>query len=157
MDRQDNIVISNQEPSKRKKCHGNRRNQRFRRKCRAEKMKPTEIEKLIKKRNRIYEKNKKTKSNKESTKLKSDLTTSGQNYQSKPILKTAACLNKRKRDISSQQLSSTIINQKIPKTTSSISIVQPSTKKIKNISETMDIDPIINRNNNDINEHINYR
>ncbi|CAF3341725.1 unnamed protein product [Rotaria socialis] len=157
MDGQDNIVISNQEPSKRKKCHGNRRNQRFRRKCRTEKMKPAEIEKLIKKRNRIYEKNKKTKYNKESTKLKSDLISSGQNYQSQPVLKTAACLNKRKRDISSQQLSSTIINQKIPKTTSSISILQPSTKKIKNISETMDIDPIINRNNNDINEHIKYR
>ncbi|CAF3776931.1 unnamed protein product, partial [Rotaria socialis] len=40
---------------------------------------------------------------------------------------------------------------------SSISIVQPSTKKMKNISETMDIDPILNRNHNDINEHINYR
>ncbi|CAF1929236.1 unnamed protein product, partial [Rotaria magnacalcarata] len=157
MDGQNNIVISNQEPSKRKKCHGNRRNQRFRRKCRAEKMKPAEIEKLIKKRNRVYEKNKKKKSNKESTNLKSDLTTSGQNYQSQPILKTAACLNKRKRDISSQQLSSTIANQKIPKTTSSISIAQSSTKKMKNISETMDIDPIINRHNNDMNEHTNYR
>ncbi|CAF4885114.1 unnamed protein product [Rotaria socialis] len=114
IDGQNNIVISNQEPSKRKKCH-------------------------------------------ESTNLKSDLTTSGQNYQSQPILKTAACLNKRKRDISSQQLSSTIANQKIPKTTSSISIAQSSTKKMKNISETMDIEPIINRHNNDMNEHTNYR
>ncbi|CAF3352512.1 unnamed protein product [Rotaria socialis] len=126
MDRQDNIVISNQEPPKRKKCHGNRRNQRFRRKCRAEKMKPAKIEKLIKKRNRSYEKNKIPKTNIESTKLKSDLAPVGKNYQSQPIVKTATCFNKRKRDISSQQLSSTIMNQTIPKTTSSISIVESS-------------------------------
>ncbi|CAF3776948.1 unnamed protein product [Rotaria socialis] len=90
MDGQDNIVISNQEPSKRKKCHGNRRNQRFRRKCRAEKMKPAEIEKLIKKRNRIHNKYEIPKTNKESTKLKSDLAPAGKNYQSQPILETAA-------------------------------------------------------------------
>ena len=45
MDRQDNVVTSNEEPPPpRKKCHGNRRNQRFRRKCRAEKMKPAKEE-----------------------------------------------------------------------------------------------------------------
>ncbi|CAF1513519.1 unnamed protein product, partial [Rotaria magnacalcarata] len=157
MDRQDNIVISNQEPPKRKKCHGNRRNQRFRRKCRAEKMKPAKIEKLIKKRNRSYEKNKIPKTNIESTKLKSDLAPVGKNYQSQPIVKTATCFNKRKRDISSQQLSSTIMNQTIPKTTSSISIVESSSKKMKNISETTINNTIIHGDNNDLNKHINYR
>ncbi|CAF4809226.1 unnamed protein product, partial [Rotaria socialis] len=39
MDRQDNVLNLNQQ-APRKKCHGNRRDQRFRRKCRAEKMKP---------------------------------------------------------------------------------------------------------------------
>ncbi|CAF4402058.1 unnamed protein product, partial [Rotaria magnacalcarata] len=64
-------------------------------------------------------------------------------------------LSKRKRDISSQQLSSTI-DLAIPKTTSSISIAQSSSKQMKNISEIMDNNSIINRNNNDTNKHINY-
>jgi hypothetical protein len=158
MDRQDNVVISNQElPQPRKKCHGNRRNQRFRRKCRTEKMKPAKIETLIKKRNYIYNKYKIPKTNIESIKLKSDLAPAGKNYQSQPILETTTCFTKRKRDISSQQLSSTLANQTIAKSTSSISILQPSSKKMKNISETMNNNTIINENNNDINKHLNYR
>ncbi|CAF1494331.1 unnamed protein product [Rotaria magnacalcarata] len=122
MDREDTVVISNQEPPlPRKKCHGNRRNQRFRRKCRAEKMKPAKIKKLIKKRNRFQKKNKKPTTNIESTKLNKELLSSRQNYQSQPVITTN--LTKRKRDISSQQLSSTI-DLAIPKTTSSTSIVQ---------------------------------
>ncbi|CAF4200622.1 unnamed protein product, partial [Rotaria magnacalcarata] len=39
----------------------------------------------------------------------------------------------------------------------SISIAQSSSKKMKNISEIMDNNSIINRNNNDTNKHINYR
>ncbi|CAF1453354.1 unnamed protein product [Rotaria sordida] len=35
-----------------KRCHGNRRNQRFRKRCRARKMKPATIMKLLEKRNR---------------------------------------------------------------------------------------------------------
>ncbi|CAF4887223.1 unnamed protein product, partial [Rotaria socialis] len=137
-----------------KKCHGNRRDQRFRRKCRAEKMKPAKIKKLIEKRNRFQKKNEKPTTNIESTKLNKELLSSKQNYQSQPIITTN--LTKRKRDISSQQLSSAI-DLTIPKTTSSISIAQSSSKKMKNISEIMDNNSIINRNNNDINKHINYR
>ena len=37
-----------------KKCHGNRRDQRFRRKCRASGMKPKTIENLIKKESNKY-------------------------------------------------------------------------------------------------------
>ncbi|CAF1070165.1 unnamed protein product, partial [Rotaria magnacalcarata] len=153
MDRQDNVLNLNQQPP-RKKCHGNRRDQRFRRKCRAEKMKPAKIKKLIEKRNRFQKKNKEPTTNIESTKLNKELLASKQNYQSQPIITTN--LTKRKRDISSQQLSSAI-NLTIPKTTSSISIAQSSSKKMKNISEIMDNNSIINRNNNDINKHINYR
>ncbi|CAF4406564.1 unnamed protein product, partial [Rotaria magnacalcarata] len=158
MDRQDNVAISIQEPLKEKKCHGNRRNQRFRRKCRAEKMNPAKIKKLVKKRNRFYNKNKKKKSNEESTKLKGGLAPAGKNYQTQSILQTTTSFNKRKRDISSQQISSKITNQTIiPKSTSSISILQSSSKKMKNISAIMNDDTIINENNNDINKHINYR
>ncbi|CAM4828906.1 unnamed protein product [Rotaria magnacalcarata] len=137
----------------RKKCHGNRRDQRFRRKCRAEKMKPAKLKKLIKKRNHIYNKNKKPTTNIESTILNKKLLSSRQNYQ-QPIVTTN--LSKRKRDISSQQLSPTIDLTR-PKRTNSISIAQSSSKKMKNISEIMDNNSIINRNNNDTNKHINYR
>ena len=37
----------------RKTCHGNRRNQRFRRRCRARRMKPAMIEKLLAKKNQV--------------------------------------------------------------------------------------------------------
>ncbi|CAF1210730.1 unnamed protein product, partial [Rotaria magnacalcarata] len=153
MDRQDNVLNLNQQ-APRKKCHGNRRDQRFRRKWRAEKMKPAKIKKLIEKRNRFQKKNKEPTTNIESTKLNKELLSSKQNYQSQPIITTN--LTKRKRDISSQQLSSAI-DLAIPKTTSSISIAQSSSKRMKNISEIMDNNSIINRNNNDINKHINYR
>ncbi|CAM4844222.1 unnamed protein product, partial [Rotaria magnacalcarata] len=126
----------------------------FGRKCRAEKMKPAKIKKLVKKRNCFQKKNKKPATNIESSKSKNELLSSRQNYQSQPMITTN--LSKRKRDVSSQQLSSTI-DRTIPKTTNSISIAQSSSKKMKNISEIMDNNSIINRNNNDINKHINYR
>ncbi|CAF4172151.1 unnamed protein product [Rotaria sordida] len=113
MDRQDNVLNLNQQ-APRKKCHGNRRDQRFRRKCRAEKMKPAKIKKLIEKRNRFQKKNKEPTTNIESTKLNKELLASKQNYQS-------------------------------------------TSKKMKNISEIMDNNSIINRNNNDTNKHLNYR
>ncbi|CAF4253989.1 unnamed protein product, partial [Rotaria magnacalcarata] len=91
-------------------------------------MNPAKIKKLVKKRNRFYNKNNKNKSNEESTKLKGGLAPAGKNYQTQSILQTTTCFNKRKRDISSQQISSIITNQTIPKSTSSISILQPSSK-----------------------------
>ncbi|CAF3996878.1 unnamed protein product, partial [Rotaria sp. Silwood1] len=108
---------------------------------------------LIKKRNRFQTNNKKPTTHIEPSKSKNELLSSKQNNQ-QPIVTTN--LSKRKRDISSQQLSSAI-DLTIPKTTSSISIAQSTSKKMKNISEIMDNNSIINRNNNDINKHINYR
>ncbi|CAF4124658.1 unnamed protein product, partial [Adineta steineri] len=111
-----------QQQERTKKCRGNRRNQRFRRKCRAHKMQPKQIEKLLKKRNPIQKKIQKDQSKRSTTNSNIELTSRKTN-QSQPITATTTTTNvfKRKRDISSQQLS---------KTTSSISIVQPSSKKM---------------------------
>ncbi|CAF1289522.1 unnamed protein product [Rotaria sordida] len=153
MDRHDDVPILNQQPQlQQKKCHGNRRNQRFRRKCRAHKMKPTKMEKLIKKRNCIHKKNQKNNFIRRTTNTNIELTIR-KNNQSQPIT-TTTDLNKRKRDISLQELSKTNIT--IPETTSSISIVQLSSKKMKNLSKTI-TNPIINANNSDMNRNTNYR
>ncbi|CAF4078673.1 unnamed protein product, partial [Rotaria sordida] len=153
MDRHDDVPILNQQPQpQQKKCHGNRRNQRFRRKCRAHKMKPSKMEKLIKKRNLIHKKNQKNNSIRRATNSNIELTIR-KNNQSQPIT-TTTDLNKRKRDISLQELSKT--NTTISETTSSVSIVQPSSKKMKNLSKTI-TNPIINANNSDMNRNTNYR
>ncbi|CAF1637563.1 unnamed protein product, partial [Didymodactylos carnosus] len=91
-----------------------------------------------------------------STILKSEPTTR-KNNQSQPVITTTTTttnLNKRKRDISLQELSKT--NLTIAKTTSSISIVQPSSKKMKHITKTM-TNPIINANSSDMSRNTNYR
>ncbi|CAF1435944.1 unnamed protein product, partial [Adineta steineri] len=90
-----NVNDDNNQQSK-IKCHGNRRDQRFRRKCRKSGMEPTEIKKLL-----------------ESNKSKQSTTTA------------TIDLNKRKRNISLQELRA---NSTVPKSTSSISILQPSSK-----------------------------
>jgi hypothetical protein len=52
-----NVQSTNQQQQQpRKKCHGNRRNQRFATKCREQKMEPAKISKLIKKRNHMDKK-----------------------------------------------------------------------------------------------------
>ncbi|CAF1390316.1 unnamed protein product [Adineta steineri] len=129
MDTNDSTTQSNrllfpneqQQQEEKKRYHDNRRNQRFRRKCRAHKMKPTKIEKILKKRNHIHKKIQKDQSKRSTTNRNIEFTTRKTN-QSQPIT-TATSTNvyKHKRDISSQQLS---------KTASSISIVQPSSQKM---------------------------
>ena len=135
MDRQIKVSLPNQPPPpppvQRKKCHGNRRNQRFRRKCRAEKMKAAKIEKLAIKRNQIHPKNQNNLSRRQRTRaniasiiFKSELIPTTKQNQSQPIITTATpYLSKRSRDISSQQLSSSSsssISLTMPKATSSI-------------------------------------
>ena len=97
------------------KCHGNRRNQRFRRKCRAQGMKAAKIEKLLQHRN----KNVNT----------TDRSTT--NTVNRRPTEVATRFSKRKRDISVQDFNSS--TSAIPKSTSSISILQPSLKKAKTI------------------------
>ena len=100
---QENIpAISNQQTQQRKRCHGNRRDQRFRRKCRNEKMQPTKIEKLIKKRNRLHKKHQK---NISTTHHTTNVNTIRQNNHSQPFITTATNNNnnKRKRHVSQQE------------------------------------------------------
>jgi hypothetical protein len=142
MYKQDNIPVPNQQ-TKQKKCHGNRRDQRLRRKCRDQKMQPAKIEKLIKKRNRIHKKHQKNISATHHTTNANIQSTTRKHNEDSTITTTTTNINKRKRDISQQQLS---------KTTDSISILQPLSKKTKHITQTVNSNSIIN-----MNIHANYQ
>jgi len=153
-----NVQLPNQQSQQqRKKCHGNRRDQRFRRKCRDQKMQPAKIEKLINKRNRINKKNQRN--NHHGTNRINN------NMQQQT---TITNFNKRKRDLSLQQLSkeATTANQTIAKSLSQLSIepqsslASPSSKKMKNITTTTTqtiMNPIIESDNTNTNININYR
>lgn len=118
-----------------KKCRGNRRDQRFRRKCRAQHMQPEKIEKLIKKRYRIQKKH-------------PIEHTTNMNTES-----TGANLNKRKRDISLQHLSTA--TETMTRSQSPLSVQQSTLKRMKKASNTMS-DSMVNRN--DIgHSNINYQ
>jgi len=111
-------------------------------------MQPAKIEKLIKKRHRIPKKDQKNNPIKHTT-----------NTNTAP---TIANLNKRKRDISLQQLSKEPANQTITKSISQLSIEQsplsPSSKKMKNIRTTQTMmNPIIESNHTNTNININYQ
>ncbi len=121
-----------------KKCHGNRQNQRFRKRCRAWGMKPKTITKLLEKRNQA--------------KITTTTTTTNNHHQTnnnmntEPTKSSTAAVQfrvpskqittnftKRKRDISLQELKT---NQGMTKSTSSCSIIQPLPKKMKNKTYT---------------------
>ena len=89
--------------AQRKKCHGNRKDQRFRKKYRAQGMKPENIEKKLARRKQIEKIKTSTKNNDSATNL-----------------------NKRQREISIQELNT---NHRLEKSTNSISMTQPLTKK----------------------------
>ena len=92
--------------AQRKKCHGNRKDQRFRKKYRAQGMKPENIEKKLARRKQIEKIKTSTKNNDSATNL-----------------------NKRQREISIQELNT---NHRLEKSTSSISMAKPLTKKEMN-------------------------
>ena len=122
------------QPLQRKKCHGNRRDQRFRRKCRAQKMKPSQIAKRIAKKKRFHRESPKNNSQGQTTSANRE-STAREKSHSQPVVTTSVThLHKRKREASSQQVPKS--NPGIPKTTSSISILQPPSKKQKSITET---------------------
>ncbi|CAF1348914.1 unnamed protein product [Adineta steineri] len=144
-----------QQQQQKKKCHGNRKDRRFRKKCRARRIKPAIIEKLLKKRKQVDKKK-----NDNITNITND------GNSTKPIMSNTvaieksdcsnlipmANLNKRKRDISIQELKP---NSVLPKSTGSISIVQRSSKKMmkqKNNSIIKSSMQVINDN-----MKINYR
>ncbi|CAF1533969.1 unnamed protein product [Adineta ricciae] len=112
--------IANREPQ-RKKCHGNRINQRFRQKWRKRGMKWAKIENLLKKRNHTnIQQNSRTSDYMRDIGDIIDMTTM-------PTMNLN--LNKRQRNISSQNIVSA---SAIPKSTSSSSISQPLRKKNRN-------------------------
>ena len=135
----------------RKKCHGNRRDQRFRRKHRALNVKPKKIEKMLKKRNRRIQQNNKTNPIKSTikTNLQTNILNQVLTYNKKPMLLPPATtmittasntttttmikkVNKRKRDISIQDLQTH--STMIPKSTSSISIDAQRSRKRQKIT-----------------------
>ena len=123
-----------------KKFHGNRKDQRFRRKWRARGMEPAKIEKLLRKRKKIKKRTlgyirsfandfeETTTVSKEISSPRMELSKQPLRATTTTITTTTTNLNKRKRDISLQKLKSHLT---IPKSTSSISIKQPLSKKVK--------------------------
>ncbi|CAF2065837.1 unnamed protein product [Rotaria magnacalcarata] len=122
---QNNPVVQNQ--IKKKKRHGNRKDQRFRRKCRAKGMKARKIEKLLRRRKLLREKKKNP-----TVSAVAHITTSNNEPSHKNVSSTEINsrrnLTKRKRDISVQDIKSTT---RIPKSISSISVAQPKLRRMK--------------------------
>jgi hypothetical protein len=123
--RQDNVPISNQRPEG-KKCHGNRRDQRFRKKCRARKLKPAKIEKKLIRQKQIWDKKNSTTSIVNNTNDNTMTIPVSTNISNRPTTITTINFNKRKRDISLQELN---INQTIGNSNSLISLAPPSLKR----------------------------
>ncbi|CAF0947334.1 unnamed protein product [Rotaria sordida] len=126
---QNNGQLANQ-GQRRQKCHGKRKGQRFRKKYRARDMKPENIEKLLQIKKKIHN-NKKNQINSTVRTTTNDniaLTTTTTIVKNVSIgkkdlsaqTKSTTNLNKRKRDISLQQLN---LNSTISKSISSISII----------------------------------
>ncbi|CAF1411371.1 unnamed protein product [Rotaria sordida] len=122
----------------RKKCHGNRRDQRFRRKCRVKGMKPKIIEKLLMKRKQVENQNHNNTKHTNMQKIQSNKQTTDINNSSKP---TTINPNKRKRDVSSQDLK---LNSTLVRSTNTS---QPLSKKIKEKNKTTTNSSMQNDNN----------
>ena len=116
---------------KKKKCHGNRPDQRFRRKWRERGMDQGAIEELLKKRKENQQKH--TRRDYYISSVTDDVL--GQPSDRMQQTTTANThLSKRKRDVSLQELQS---HATIPKSTSSLSMCQPAPKKMKDGSKTV--------------------
>jgi hypothetical protein len=111
---QDSPWANAQAAERRKKCHGNRKSQSFRKKCRARGMKPDTIEKRLQKRLRQHSKHKQV---------------------NEPVATGAATtttISKRKRDVSSLSLQQPARASSIlPPSTSSLSMRQPPLKRTR--------------------------
>lgn len=128
--RQDDHSLRNQRQQE-KKCHGNRRDQRFRRKCRAQGMKPSKIEQLVQQRKQSDAVAPSVHHDRRNTNM------SHQHINEAPMMShqmrtTMATSNqqKRKRDQSSQE-QPTATASTVPKSASSISLRQSALKKKK--------------------------
>ncbi|CAF5216731.1 unnamed protein product, partial [Rotaria magnacalcarata] len=123
---QNTLLVQNQR--KKKKCHGNRKDQRFRRKCRAKGMESRKIEKLLQRRKIIHHKKKNPTENTIKNAMNSNNQPHPQENVSSTEINSMKNLTKHKRDISVQDIKS---NTRIPKSTGSISVAQPKLKKLK--------------------------
>jgi hypothetical protein len=164
-----------QQKRQKKKCRGNRRDQRFRRKYRARNMKPGRIEKLLRNRDQMNHNHHQTTTvnredpahNRIQTKVLNEISTFQKNKPLQPTNTTStiaiattekttatATTNqiKRKRDISLQELQK---YSTIPKSTSTISMLQPSLKKLKEKRTTKTI-PLKKMKNNIIQQNYRY-
>ena len=121
--------------NRKRKCHGNRKAQRLRKRWRARGMKPTTIEKLLKRKNQT-----RTIAGSNQTNSNTMVTIGTSNTMSterQPSLTQTTISNnifKRKRVMSLQDIKS---NPMIIKSTSSISMAQSALKKMKNETERM--------------------
>ena len=144
-----------------KKCRGNRRDQRFRRKSRAQGMRPGKIEKLIKIRNQSHP----TTTSTRNTTMDhpqpnvSHNVSGQQNNPSRQMPTTMGAAattnspNKRKRDATLPGES--ITTSSVPKSASSISLRQPSSKKMKKKKRQVSTIPLKSLPRNIVNK--NYR
>jgi hypothetical protein len=119
----------------RKLCHGNRKDQRFRRKCRLRGMSQEQIEKSLKRRNKMHRRSNRLNSHARNTsdferETAHTLTESTEARLPVPMTTTSFHpRHKRKRDdVSSLNTDDHSI---IPKSISSISMVQPTSKRTK--------------------------
>ena len=121
------LPLLDQQNKKKRKCHGNRRDQRFRKKCRARGMKSVKIEQLLNKHKQVEKKNNRstdyvqhvTDDNSKTATVQvsnEDFVTG--NNPSKSTTTTGTNFSKRKRDVSLQGLKSKSV---ISKSVSSIS------------------------------------
>lgn len=132
-----------EEEQRRKKCHGNRKSQRFRRKWRARGIPSASIEKMIKNRKRVNDRRHRRSNDVRTTTAAPPLNRSTVHrcVQSQPLpttttttterMSTATTSNcyKRKKDCRSQQELSP--KQSVPNSVSTSSLVQPTTKRKK--------------------------
>jgi hypothetical protein len=160
---QQNLTTNRQEQQQaRNKCHGNRKDQRFRRKCRARGIKPGIIKKLLNQRKNNKKKNKQKVNHSDNRIINQMATTTTFSNNVSRVQVTAQSqhtatttgidTNKRKRNYLSQQLQN--IHQTIPKSTSLVSFEPPLSKKMKEKQATIII-PSIQVDNKRINT--NYR
>ena len=130
-----------------KKCHGNRRDQRFRRKCRAQYMQPAKIEKLIQKRHRLQKKDQKNNPIKHTT--------------SANATATDTYPNKRKRDLSLDQLSTVAAAAAAIGTTRQSQIQQfaeqPGAKKMKKNTQKKTTSNAMVNGNDPVHMHMKYQ
>lgn len=140
----------------RKKCHGNRKDQRFRKKCRVRGMRPEKIEKLLEKRKNISRRSNQINGHlgnatgAETDPIVPNMTLIIEPNARLSAMVTTAPLNSHKRK--RKEISQTGTNPALPKSISSISIAQPAPKKTK---ATLNRMPLVAMNDGQVNK--NYR